>query len=108
MTSFTEEQEKEVQKRVAEAMQLEQYRTAGKQAFREAEMHLEQLVDQFDKDGNLVKRGAFDRYLLDVFHNEFIKFMNTYYGNPTSESTPEHKTESKPEDAQDSEDSVGE
>lgn len=79
MVDFSEEQEAEMQKRIKQARELEQYRIAGLQAYKAAEIHLTQLVDVYDDKGMLVKKAVFDPFVLTVFRNEMARFTETYF-----------------------------
>ena len=79
MTDFTPEQETEIQKRIEEAQRFEQYRIAGMQAFKECELHLSSLIDQYDANGKLVKKGPFDPFVLLVFRQEHNAFVERYF-----------------------------
>jgi hypothetical protein len=83
MTDFTPEQEAEIQKRINEAKQFEQYRTAGLTAFKWCQAQLGQVCDQYDpKTGQLVQRGIFDAHVYTVFTNEYQRFLETYFPQP--------------------------
>ncbi|MDD3019798.1 MAG: hypothetical protein PHX61_02305 [Alphaproteobacteria bacterium] len=76
MSDFTEEQEAEIQKRIKNAKQEEQYKIAVAQAYRISLQNLATLVDQFDpKTKQMVKSGPFDPFVYLAFQNEFNKFL---------------------------------
>lgn len=79
MAEFTKEQEAEIQKRIDEARQLEQYRIAGDQGYKEALMHLAGMVDQYDQAGQLTKRGIYDPFVYTVLQNEYAGFRARYF-----------------------------
>ena len=82
MTDFTPEQELEIQKRIEDAQRFEQYRIAGMQAYKECELHLSSLIDQYDANGKLVKKGPFDPFVLSVFQQEYKAFVERYFQQP--------------------------
>ena len=88
MAEFTKEQEEEIQRRVAEMQQYEQYRIAGLTGFKEAVHHL-RLAAQ---------AGQFDPYVADVMENEKNRFVNAFFPQ-------EQKPEEKEEDKKDNEES---
>ena len=75
MPDFTEAQEKEIQKRIEQARNEEQYTIAGIQAYRAALLHLAGLIDKYDAEGNLVQQGYFDPFVYQVLELEFINFQ---------------------------------
>jgi len=66
MTEFTEEQEAEIQRRIQEAKQIEQFRISGDQFYRLSVSHLAALV----------REGVCDQFVLQVgqaLHESFRK-----------------------------------
>lgn len=89
MTEFTPEQEAEIQKRINEAKQFEQYRTAGLTGYKWCQAQLEQVCDRYDqKTGQLIQRGIFDQHVLTVFSIEFQRFLEAYFPQPKAETEP--------------------
>lgn len=92
MSDFTEEQETEIQKRIKQAKQEEQYKIAVVQAYRVSLQNLITLVDQVDpKTKQIVKSGPFDQFVYLAFQNEYNKFIEENFKDgqepPKEEST---------------------
>lgn len=92
MVEFTPEQEAEIALRIEKAKQEQntktQYNVSVLTAYKACIPYLAELVDQFDKDGNLIKRGTFDQAVLINFQNEFVKFLATAF---PKQAAPESK-----------------
>ena len=85
MAEFTKEQEEEIQRRVAEMRQYEQYRIAGLTGFKEAVHHLRQAV----------QAGQFDPYVADVMENEKNRFVNAFFPQEQAPEVTEKEGEKK-------------
>jgi hypothetical protein len=80
MVEFTPEQEAEIQRRIEENTQFEQWRVAFVQGFRLVLPYLEGLTDQYDPQTNqIVKRGAIDQFVVMVFKKECEKVVEGYF-----------------------------
>lgn len=99
MTEFTAEQEAEIQKRIQEAQlkqrELDNYRTAGLQAYRAALQHILANIDQVDpKTKQITQRGLYPQIVYIVLEQEYTNFVSTYF-------PPAQPPEQKPESAAD-------
>ena len=83
---FSPEQEAEIERRVKAAKAQEQYKIAGLQAYKFCLNQLANATDQYDPQSKqLVRAGAFEPIVLEVFQNEYRKFLLENFPQPKPE-----------------------
>jgi len=92
MTTFTPEQEAEIQKRIDEArakqQAFEQYRISADQFYRAALVHI----------GELTRQGAISDYVLDVGKDQYTEFLKQFFPKPVP--APDNKPQVAEDDEQ--------
>ena len=83
---FSPEQQAEIDKMLKAAKAQEQYKIAGLQAYKFCLNQLANATDQYDPQSKqLVRAGAFEPIVLEVFQNEYRKFLLENFPQPKPE-----------------------
>ena len=92
--TFSAEQQAEIDKMLKAAKAQEQYKIAGLQAYKFCLNQLANATDQYDpQTKQLVRQGAFEPIVLEVFQNEYRAFLLRNFPQPKTEKVPEAEPE---------------